>query len=245
MRIRNERSGRAWRALTLAGGLALASQAAALAAAVTYEHIPERTTDHVSVHRIGGPVLADDFDPAIGAAGLVTFVEWWGSAAPSSLWEVTLHRGSGTVPAVPAAIPASTGGTKYFVAAAGTPVPPGPGVGPGLFHFSAALPGDFFVTQQPDLTQDYWFSVANAENGWTWALAGAGPTVGDEHWHAVRSVGSAPCGDGGPHCGAWTEIEGFDFAFRITVSEVPAPASLALLGGGLAALVLGARRRTA
>lgn len=205
------------------------------AATVAYEHLPEGNSNVVSFHTIGGPVVADDFDPAVGSSGVVVFAEWWGSLANSAQWELTLHSGglNGGI-GQPLAIPPATGGTKYFVNATGTDL------GGGLFYFSAALPGTFSINSGPvGFGSEYWFSVANASSGWTWAFAGAGPTVGDDHWFGVQSFGSTPCGDGGPHCGAWSAINGRDFAFRL--STIPEPATMLLVGAGL--VVLGGIRR--
>ncbi len=94
---------------------------------------------------------------------------------------------------------------------------------PGMYHYFADigafdLSGRMFPLQQGPrpFGREFWFSVANFDTGWSWALAGAGPTVGDEHWSGVRSTGGTPCGDGGPHCGPWSELPGRDFAFRLT-----------------------------
>lgn len=219
--------------LVLVAALALTSLPAAT---VAYEHLPESVSNVVSFHTVGGPVVADDFDPAVGTGGWVVFAEWWGSVANSSSWEITFHQGglSGGI-GQPLAIPASTGGTKLFVDAGGT------AVGGGLFYYAAAIPlGTFAVNGGPvPFGSEYWFSVANASSGWTWAFAGAGPTAGDDHWFGVQSFGSTPCGDGGPHCGAWNAINGRDFAFRL--STVPEPTTMALVGLGL--LAFGGLRR--
>ena len=87
---------------------------------------------------------------------------------------------------------------------------------------------------------EFWFSVANFDAGWSWALAGSGPTVGDEHWSGVRSTGGTPCPDGGPHCGPWSELPGRDFAFRLTAT--PEPGTVAMSVAGLALVVFGRRR---
>lgn len=87
---------------------------------------------------------------------------------------------------------------------------------------------------------EFRFSVANFDTGWSWALAGAGPTVGDEHWSGARSTGGTPCPDGGPHCGPWSELQGRDFAFRLTAT--PEPSTLAMSVAGLALVVFGRRR---
>lgn len=204
---------------------------------VVYEHLPEANSPNVSFHTVGGPVLADDFDPAIG--GDLSRAEWWGSRATSSGWEITFHFGQLVAGrGVPAPIPPLTGGVKIFVNAVGAD----PDLD-GIFYYTALIPsGTFPVSAGPrPFGQEYWFSVANANSGWTWAYGGAGPTVGDEHWDGVVSGGSTPCGDGGPHCGAWSQINGRDFAFRL--SAVPEPGTFLLLGSALVAVGLWRRRK--
>lgn len=190
---------------------------------------------HQSRHGVRGPVLADDFVPAIG--GSVTSVEWWGSAAYSRSWEITFHSddfGS------PEATSPSGGIAQEFVTAIGSDPD-----GDGVFHFSA----DWSSFADPALTagDTFWFSVANFTQGWTWANAGpATPTVGSENHNAVVSTGVGP--NGGPHFGPWAMLFAGDnqmkqdFAFRINV--IPVPASLPFLTAGLLGFAyLGRRRR--
>lgn len=211
---------------TTAGGIGmLAAANAVLAAPVVYEHLAEANSNFISFHNATGPILADDFDPSQG--GAVVQAEWWGSRASASSWELTLHRGHLNAAGVGEPIPVFDSFKKYFVDAAGTDLD-----GDGIFHFETALPGDFFVEAGPlPFGSEYWFSIANVADDWTWAFAGSGPTVGDEHWHAVRSIGDPSGCEGGPHCGPWNEIEGRDFAFRLEVVPEPSMLSLALVGG--------------
>ncbi|MEZ5354918.1 MAG: PEP-CTERM sorting domain-containing protein [Bryobacteraceae bacterium] len=220
--------------LSWLAALSLATAAApAYGGIVVFEHLPEANSTFISHHSVGGPVLADDFDPIM--SGGVVRAEWWGSLSTSTSWELTLHTGTlNAGVGEPAVNPASTGGIKYFVTAAGTDPD-----GDGIYYYSTPLPGDFLVTQGPlPAGSEFWFSIANFDDAWTWAFAGAGPTVGDEHWYAVQSTG-ALCGDGGPHCGPWVELPGRDFAFRL--EAVPEPATFLLVG--LGGILLGLRRR--
>lgn len=210
----------------------------ALQGAVVFQHLPESNSTDASIHQIGGPVLADDFDP-FGVNGGIIRAVWWGTEAGSTQWELTFHLGQlgGGGFGIPQAVPMSAGGTKYFVTAVGADPD-----GDRIFRYAADLPGTFFVQAGPrPFGQEYWFSVANASAGWSWAYAGAGPTIGDEHWSGVRSVGGTPCGDGGPHCGPWSQIAGRDFAFEL--EAVPEPGTWTLLLTGAALLAFGRRFR--
>ena len=221
--------------LVMSGSL-LTLPYAAQSAPIIYEHLPESNSNFVSHHDASGPILADDFDPARG--GRIVQAEWWGSAATSSLWELTLHRGHLNPGGVGEPIPQLTAFRKEFVTAVGEDLD-----GDGIFHFEAALPGNFSVNAGPvPFGSEYWFSIANDDDGWTWAFAGAGPTVGDEHWHAVRSTGDPSGCEGGPHCGPWNEIEGRDFAFRLEAVPEPSVLSL-LLVSAVAGVGLRLRRR--
>lgn len=151
----------------------------------------------------------------------------------------------------PIAAPPFEGGYKVFVSATGVCDPNLSPVGASasstdpnrIFYFFADIQDTFIgptLLSPLPFGHEYWFSVANADPGWDWAFAGAGPTVGDVHWSAVVSTGSNTCPDGGPHCGAWSPIRGRDFAFRLTA--IPEPGSWALLAIGSALLALGRRR---
>jgi len=214
----------------------LGSAIPAWADIIVYENLPTSlaTPPNISFHNAVGPIIADEFVPI--AHGQVTTVTWWGSAAPSSLWELVLQNNDPAL-GLPALTPPgniATGGVKAVgVSAVGVPYAPLPGV----FQFTA----DFsdFAFFKVDAGADYWITIANFENGWTWALALSGPSIGSENFNAHSSIGGPPfpvgtsCTDGGPHCGPWTDIH-TDFGVRI--SAVPEPMSLVLLGIGLVAL---------
>ena len=220
----------------------LVSIAAALLASIytqsalaipVYEALPSSNSINTSVHTSGGPVLADDFTPA--ASGIVSRVDWWGSAPLSSTgsdsWEITFHPDAGGAPDTAFATAILS---QHFVTATGSDLD-----GDGIFFYSAMWsPMDLSLTAGTD----YWFSVANASGAtWTWANALA-PTVGSEQYAAMVSSGAL----GSPHFGPWsTALDATgaptDFAFRIHVT--PEPGILALLGIGLAAIGFARKRR--
>jgi hypothetical protein len=191
-----------------------------------------------SFHNATGPVLADDFTPAV--SGNVVQVDWWGSAgiagAPNQ-WEVTFHNDA--VDASLVHTPSYPFVSQHFVDSAGADPD-----GDGVFFFSAAWsPQDAFITAG----QGYWFSVANAStNNWLWADPGSfSPSIGTENWDALQSVGGEPSVIAGPHDGPWgftDEAQGF--AFRIWVdAEIPEPGTILLLGLGMLGVLATASKR--
>jgi PEP-CTERM motif-containing protein len=224
--------------------LSLSFAVSAHALVVAYEWnegAPGTNSLHQSRHGVGGPVLADDFTSAV--TGRVARIEWWGSQASSTVWEVTFHNDAGGFPADTDAggvNQSSFGGiSQHFVNATG--IDPD---GDGVFEFSASwIPQDVFLTAGTD----YWFSTANNNPGWLWADAGGpSPLVGTEQFTAVESTGVGP--NGGPHFGPWIPLANpagakQDFAFRILV-DVPEPSTMAVFGLGLLGLGFVRRRRT-
>lgn len=205
----------------------------AQAAFTIFEDLPTNTSLQVSHHSVGGPILVDDFAPAV--QGKVTTVEWWGSGSQDNRWELAFHTNNNGQPNIDNAFSGALVkfGENGLLTANGVQDVAGH---PELFHYSVDLAGPVLLAGT-----EYWFTVANFSDGWTWADALNGPTVGAENFNAHRSVGTI-CQDGGPHCGAWTDVH-TDFAFRI--NAVPEPSTYALTGISLLLVGLWGRRQRA
>lgn len=214
--------------LAAAAMLVLAMPASAY---TIYEDLPTNASLQVSHHAVGGPVLVDDFAPATW--GKVTKVEWWGTATQDTRWELAFHTNNNGHPNIDSVVSGALVKFGEFgeLNASGVQV----AGQPDLYHYSVDISGPVLYAGTP-----YWFTVANFSDGWTWADALNGPTVGTESFNAHRSVGSAPCLDGGPHCGAWTDVH-TDFAFRI--NAIPEPSTYALTGVSLLLVALWRRRQ--
>lgn len=204
--------------------------ASANASIVAFEWSENSAGTNISHHNAIGPVLADDFSPAVG--GQVHSVTWWGSSTSNDLWEITFHSDASGLPAL--TLP-SGGLSQHFLNATG--VDPD---GDQIFEYTALwTPQDMVLTAGAT----YWFSVANATVGWTWALTdGIAPAVGTQSHAPVRSVGGLPSSIGGPHDGPWSALtDGSNLAFRVNV--VPVPAAVWLFGTALIGFVGLSRRR--
>lgn len=221
-----------------AGALLLAGAPAAFAGTV-FSDGPTNNSTLVSWHNTAGPVLADDFQPA--GSGRITSVTWWGSGAGTNHWELAFHTNAAAgEPNVDSSLQGAL--VKYTDVVANGIADP---AHPGLFRFTADLSGLTGSGVAPFMTvsagADYWFTAANHLNGWTWADALAGPSIGNEMFNAHQSIGGAGlCGDGGPHCGPWVD-EHTDLAFAVTT--IPEPGNLALLMAGLGVVGMMASRR--
>ncbi|MBS0360153.1 MAG: PEP-CTERM sorting domain-containing protein [Proteobacteria bacterium] len=209
----------------------------AAADTIIYQNLPTNLAapPEISFHNTTGPVIADDFVATQG--GDITHLTWWGGDTANLQFEVVLQDNN---PAAgePALTPAGnnvTGGLKQFVTATQTSFSI-PGL-TGLFQYDADVAPGWSIAGGTD----YWLTVANASDGWNWAEALNGPTIGSENFNAHQSTGPG-CLDGGPHCGPWTDIH-TDFAFQIDAVPEPTTWALMVLGfGGLGAM-LRARKR--
>lgn len=200
-------------------------------ATIAYEDLPTNRAipPNTSWHNASGPILADDFVPIF--TGSINHVTWWGTQASSNDFEIVLQINDGGKPGLTPVGNTFSGGLKQFVTATSFLYD----LGLGIWQFDANVAPGWDVAGGTD----YWFTAANVNNGWEWAEALNGPTIGSEMFNAQRSVGPA-CGDGGPHCGPWTDVH-TDFAFR--VYAVPEPATWAMMIGGFALAGLQLRRR--
>lgn len=218
-------------------GAMLATAAPSMAMTV-FADGPTNNSTLVSWHNAMGPVLADDFQPVAG--GVISGVTWWGSAAASSHWELAFHtNAAASEPNIDDPIEGAL--VKYLdVVATGVADP----THPGLFRYTAdlrGLAGSGAGAMLISAGTEYWFTAANHANGWTWADALLGPTVGNEQFNAHQSDNALGlCGDGGPHCGPWSDRH-TDLAFE--VQAIPEPQTYALMIAGLGVVGMVARRR--
>ena len=206
---------------------------APVSASIVYQDLPTSlaTPPNISWHNTSGPVIADDFVPI--KSGRVTDLRWWGSLPTNrdSNFEVVLQNNNPLL-GQPANTPPGnnvSGGLKQFVNATITST-----AIQGIYQFDAKVaPGWNIVAGT-----EYWLTTGNFQNGWNWAQALGGPTIGSENFNAHNSTGPG-CLDGGPHCGPWNDLH-TDFSFQV---GVPEPASWAMLITGFGVVGLAARRR--
>lgn len=169
---------------------------------------------------IPGQQIADDF--SLGSGADVATVEWWGGYASLFDDDFTLrfYADASGQPGVllasyaPGAVSRSDTGTSFAFAGWTT-----------AYFYSYALSTPFAAMAG----EVYWLSILNGDdNNWIWADKDR------------SNLAASRVGDGG----SWSAGTIGDRAFTLTgETAVPEPASLFLLGAGLAALRVAQRRR--
>ncbi len=258
MKLRQVLSSLALVVLACAAGSAVADK-------VRFSQLPDMVggTDHLSMHRTFGPVVADDF---IVDKPTILGLRWWGSylrddpnLAPGQSravsFEVSHHADCPAFAPPSAACPGDPRGGPL-------PLPYGystPGQ-PYQFQIVTADETLFGVTAAGERVYEYFAMLntpwASYQNAIAWLdIAWAAGQLGTDFaadvwgWHesfqhnfdwAVQTDRLAnpvlPLG-GNPHLGPWNALMGRDMAFQVIT--IPEPASVALVGlamiGALAA----------
>jgi hypothetical protein len=199
--------------------LATACRDAALANPVppAYQDFPVAPSAFVS--HVPTPLIADDFEPGVG--GHIEFLRWWGSAATSSTWQLTLYSNTDADPESP-----DDAGVTAVVNAIAKDE------GGGLFRYEAFGLGEDWTLKQGE---PYWLSVANLGDGWTWALGDGVPddTPGLQHQSAVRSLSGTP---------PWEAVApASNLAFSVWARPITEPGTWVLLMMGVIGVGLSSR----
>jgi len=201
-------------------------------------------TDYLSMHRSGGPVVADDFQS--DGRDIYGF-HWWGSYFMDTgqvanhtvdrnvSFEISFHEDcpAGDVTCVQPGQPAynySTPSHNYtsVIVNAEEDFYGFTATGEAVYEYWVLLPQPW----EEVAGETYWVDFA-------WNAGQFGTNIGDDvwgwhessdHWQDSAVTTNTAFG-GNPHAGTWSEIRGVDMAFEVIT--VPEPGSLALLALGL------------
>ncbi len=226
--------------------------------------------DNLSMHRSGGPVVADDF---VSDGRVIAGFHWWGSyfqnAGQSQTertvqFEISFHENCLAGSADPDCIDQNTGQPHPYST-------PKDRTGASYFSQIYDVEEDFFGTTDDGIDiYEYWVAVDDTsapsflnftweeiagETYWVdfaWAAGQFGTAPNDDVWGWAKADNGGTCiidcavttaaGVGGnPHIGPWTLLAGEDKAFEVIT--VPEPSSIFLIALGLAGLGLGFRQK--